>query len=84
MWALMVGCGTLQGISVDRLLTPKQVSELLQVDLSTVYKWSHMEFIPHVRLGRSIRFIEGEVAEWLLKRREAGRTSLRYNKEVLG
>ena len=38
---------------MGKLLTPKQLSELLQVDQSTVYKWSHTEFIPYVKIGRA-------------------------------
>jgi len=63
---------------MDRLLTPKQLKEMLQVDLSTVYLWTHTEFIPHYKFGRSVRFREEDVLEWLEKRRRAGRTRLKY------
>jgi len=65
---------------VTQLLTPKQVSEMLQVDLSTVYLWTHTEFIPHYKLGRSVRFTEGEIVAWLEKRRQNGRARLKYPK----
>jgi len=64
---------------MDKLLTPKQLKELLQVDLSTVYLWTHTEFIPHYKLGKSIRFREQDVFEWLEKRRQKGRTALKYD-----
>jgi len=64
---------------MEKLLTPKQLSELLQVDQSTVYKWSHMEFIPHVKLGKAVRFVEKDVEEWLRKRMSQGRARFRYN-----
>ena len=63
---------------MERLLTPKQLSELLQVDQSTVYKWSHMEFIPHVKLNKSIRFVEREVEQWLRQRSCQGRKTMKY------
>ena len=66
---------------MDRLLTPKQLSELLQVDQSTVYKWSHMEFIPHIKMGRAIRFVEREVEAWLQQRTRQGRKAMKYNVE---
>lgn len=66
-------------MAMERLLTPKQLSELLQVDQSTVYKWSHMEFIPHLKLGKSIRFVEREVEEWLKQRTRQGRRAMKYN-----
>lgn len=34
---------------MQKLITPKQLSELLQVGLSTVYKWVHYRFVPHVK-----------------------------------
>lgn len=64
---------------MDRLLTAKQLSELLQVDDSTVYLWTHTEFIPHFKLGRSVRFREKDVMEWLEKRHRNGRTSFKYD-----
>ena len=63
---------------MERLLTPKQICELLQVDLSTVYLWTHTEFIPHYKLGRSVRFLEADVQAWLQKRRQSGRVTLKY------
>jgi len=63
---------------VERFLTAKQLSEYLQVDLSTVYLWTHSEFIPHYKLGRSVRFLEKDIMQWLEKRRNQGRTTLKY------
>jgi len=63
---------------VEKYLTPKQLSESLQVDLSTVYLWTHTEFIPHYKLGRSVRFLEVDVQAWLQKRRQSDRTTLKY------
>ncbi len=66
---------------MDRLLTPKQLSELLEVDQSTVYKWSHMEFVPHIKLGKAVRFVESEVETWLRQRSHQGRKTMKYNVE---
>lgn len=65
---------------MERLLAPKQVSELLQIDLSTVYLWTHTEFLPFYKLGRSVRFNESEVWDWVKqrKRKTAGRPTLKY------
>lgn len=49
----------------DRLLTVQQVAELLQVKLSTIYKWTHEGSIPHLKLGRLVRFREDDILEWL-------------------
>ena len=62
---------------MDKLLTPKQLSELLQVKLSTVYKWVHYGYIPSVKLGSKIRFKMAIIEEWVKKRERKGRNSYR-------
>jgi excisionase family DNA binding protein len=47
-----------------RLLTAKQVAELLQVTLPRVYQLAREGVIPSVRLGRQIRFEETALREW--------------------
>ena len=74
----MVIYGDERGL-VERLLTPKQLSEFLQVDLSTVYLWTSTKFIPHFKLGRSVRFREKDVHHWLEDRYNKGRASLRLD-----
>ena len=49
----------------ERLLTIKQLSELLQVKFSTIYKWTHCRQIPCLKLGRLLRFREADILEWL-------------------
>ena len=57
----------------DSLLTPQQVAEMLGVKLSTIYSWTHMGFIPTVKLGRLIRFRRSSIQAWLEKKEEPGR-----------
>lgn len=64
---------------MEKFLTPKQLSEILQVDLSTVYLWTHTQFVPHYKFGRSVRFLEGDILEWLRQRKSTGRRTLRYD-----
>lgn len=66
---------------MDKLLTPKQLSELLQVNLSTVYKWVHYHYIPSVKLGASVRFREKRVEKWLQGREKRGRSSYKIQIE---
>ena len=67
----------------EQLLTPQQVSEWLQVKLSTVYKWVAIRYIPHVKLGGkvkgSVRFQPGEVERWIKRRSRRGRNSYRLD-----
>ncbi|MFC1708762.1 helix-turn-helix domain-containing protein [Candidatus Omnitrophota bacterium] len=60
---------------MDKLLTPQQLSELLQVKPSTVYKWTHYRYIPYVKLGTAIRFRAAKIEEWIKKREKRGRHS---------
>jgi excisionase family DNA binding protein len=48
------------------LLTVKAVSERLQVKPSTVYLWAAQGTIPHLKLGRLLRFDRDEIEHWLL------------------
>lgn len=50
---------------MDKLLTAKQVSELLEVKISTVYDWVYRGLIPYVKLGRLIRFKKAELFHWV-------------------
>ena len=47
------------------LLTPDDVADLLKVNKSWVYEAAREGRIPHVRLGRYVRFEEAEIEEWL-------------------
>lgn len=50
---------------MEKLLTAKQVSELLEVKISTVYDWVYRDLIPYVKLGRLIRFKKNEIFRWV-------------------
>jgi len=68
---------TKQGIG-SAMLKPKEVAELLGVRLSTIYSWTHTGFIPHVKVGRLLRFRMDEITTWISKRSCTGRTTRRY------
>ena len=58
------------------LLNSAQVAGWLNVKESTIRKWTHYGFIPHVKLGRCVRFRENEIEKWLQERSEKGRSSM--------
>jgi excisionase family DNA binding protein len=58
---------------MPKLLTPQQIADYLGVKPSTIYQWTHQGFIPHVKLGRLVRFREKTVMEWIAKREDRGR-----------
>ena len=69
---------------MTRLLTPQEIADYLGVKPSTIYAWTHQGFIPHVKLGRLVRFREKTVMEWIDKRENAGRTTKKVEAEYLG
>ncbi len=46
-------------------LTIKDVSQLLQVRPSTLYAWAEQGAIPHLKLGRLLRFDPEEIEAWI-------------------
>jgi excisionase family DNA binding protein len=62
---------------MNRLLTCNEVANLLGVKPSTIYQWTHQGYIPHIKLGRVVRFRQDDIAKWLDKRADGGRTSRR-------
>ncbi|MBU1044698.1 MAG: helix-turn-helix domain-containing protein [Candidatus Omnitrophica bacterium] len=60
---------------MDKLITLKELSEILKVPPSTIYSWTHMQFIPHYKLGKSLRFKESDIEKWLQKRYCKGRAT---------
>jgi len=64
---------------MNRLLTPAEIAELLGVKTSTVYQWTHQGFIPHVKLGRFVRFREVDVTKWIDKNAATGTIRRRFD-----
>jgi excisionase family DNA binding protein len=61
---------------MERLLTVEELSQKLQVGRSTIYRWVHYDYIPHVKLGSSVRFSESAVERWLKSKERSGRATL--------
>ncbi|PYX04778.1 MAG: excisionase [Acidobacteria bacterium] len=60
-------------IQFDELMTVSEIAKFLKVPVSWVYERSRrsgMEQIPHVKLGKYLRFSASEVRAWLAKQRE--------------
>jgi excisionase family DNA binding protein len=63
----------------DRLLTVDDVAELTGMGRDWLYAQVRAGQIPHIRMGRYVRFREGAIDEWLteLERRSKKPTRLR-------
>jgi len=54
---------------MEHLLNPKQLADILNVKLGTVYSWiSRRVDIPHVKIAGTIRFREKAVMDWLMEK----------------
>ena len=49
--------------SEERLLTIKQVSELLSVDKSTLYRWEKADYLRPRKIGGLVRYVKSDVDE---------------------
>ena len=63
---------------MEKLLTVRQLSEILQVSRRTIYDWTHIGFIPHYKFPKGVRFLKPKIEKWLQARRTKGRNSYKY------
>ncbi len=57
----------------DELMTVSEIAALLKVPVSWVYERTRrpgIEKIPHVKLGKYLRFSVREIKTWLMQQRE--------------
>ena len=48
-----------------RLLTIQEVAELTGVSVTTLYKWVSQRKIPHIKMGRLVKFDPVKLDEWI-------------------
>jgi excisionase family DNA binding protein len=53
----------------ERLLTPEQVAEKLQVAVQTIYTWMRSGYLPSVKMGRLWRIDPDDLEKFLEKRK---------------
>jgi excisionase family DNA binding protein len=49
----------------SRLLSAAECADLLALNLSTIYALVHQQRIPHVKLGRALRFRPEDIERWV-------------------
>lgn len=54
---------------VEKLLTVKQISNLIGVNRYRIYEWVRTNQIPHLRTVGGVRFDQGEISKWLKRHR---------------
>jgi excisionase family DNA binding protein len=68
---------------MERLMTAKQVSELIEVKPSTVYQWVHLGLIPYIKIGKCVRFKKDELFRWIDKNHRRERVSFKTVEKTL-
>jgi excisionase family DNA binding protein len=58
-----------EGTPLDGLLRPEEVAGMLGVRRSSVYGYARTGTLPHVRVGRHVRFVRQDVEEWIKQQR---------------
>jgi excisionase family DNA binding protein len=61
----------------DALVTAEYVAELLEVPVSWVREHTRNGTIPHIKLGRYVRYDKSEIAAWIEHLRGGGSMSFR-------
>ena len=50
---------------MDKLLDIQEVSQLIGISISTLYKMTSQRRIPFVKIGRLIKFDRKKILEWI-------------------
>jgi excisionase family DNA binding protein len=61
---------------MEPLLTIDELSRLLKIKKSTIYHWTSAGFVPHIKVGRFVRFRVSEIEQWLRERKRVGRKTM--------
>ena len=59
-----------------KLLTVKEVSEILCAKPSTVYAWAEQGIIPHLKLNGLLRFLEDDIFHWIALQKKGYNSSI--------
>lgn len=60
---------------MDRFVDVNHLARILSVKPATIYGWVHEGYVPHLKIGRLVRFSLKDIEQWLREKRRKGRTS---------
>lgn len=60
------------GALSEPLLRPDDVASLLGVRRSSIYEYVRAGRLPHVKVGRHLRFLRTDLEAWVLRQRRPG------------
>jgi excisionase family DNA binding protein len=55
-----------------KILTVKEVGDLLQVKPSTIYSWAEQKLIPSLKINGVVRFDEADIRDWISRCKKDG------------
>jgi len=56
------------------LLTCQEIARYLKVTPRTIREWTHIGFIPHIKIGkRAVRYSQEDIDKWLSQMKVGGR-----------
>ena len=58
-----------RGTLAEPLLRPDEVARMLGVRRSSVYEYVRTGRLPHVRVGRHVRFLREDLEDWVRRQR---------------
>ena len=61
-----------------KLITVKDVSEILNVKSTAVYDWTYQNKIPYYKLNGIIRFDKDEILEWIKSNKSDNISLMQY------
>jgi excisionase family DNA binding protein len=53
-----------------KLLTVKQVADLINAKPSTIYAWAEQGIIPFFKLNGLLRFSEADIFDWVISKKQ--------------
>jgi len=51
--------------TIEPLLRPADAAKLLAISERTLWRMTNQRLVPHVRLGRSVRYDPAKLREWI-------------------
>jgi len=49
----------------DRLVSPKETSQMFDVDLSTLYRWDKLGYLTKIKIGGKVRYRMSDIQKLL-------------------
>ena len=69
--------------SKEQFLTAQDLRRRFKISVKTLYKYAQSDSIPHVRMGRTVRFPEREIERWIAFNMHYARARVRTSSQLM-